>query len=366
MIDDGIVKIDDPVQRLLPSDVTVPARNGRPITLGNLVGHRAGLPRFPSNFGLDRQTDPAKDYTPELLYEFLANHKLARTPDDIAVYSNTGFGLLGQALALRAGQPYEDLVRSRVLQPLGIDRTVIAVPAHLQEAVATGHDDALDPVPAWQFGAMAGAGAFLSSAADMLLFLDALRASDRSPVGEAIATLRRPQDEGGLGFGTPHPDGGTLLAHTGGTGGFRSYLGCLPAWDRGVVVLSNASIEGTFDLGRHLLDARYGLAMFRTEAQIDARQFENLVGRYRLAPDQIFDVTISSDRLLAQLTGQPAYRVFPSSAWTVSYRCVGAQLTFKPGVDGRAARLILHQNGHDQHAERIASRPTSRAAGQTG
>jgi D-alanyl-D-alanine-carboxypeptidase/D-alanyl-D-alanine-endopeptidase len=35
------------------------------------------------------------------------------------------------------------------------------------------------------------------------------------------------------------------------------------------------------------------------------------------------------------------------------YKRVGAQVTFEPGEDGRAARLILHQNSNDQIAERI-------------
>jgi len=35
------------------------------------------------------------------------------------------------------------------------------------------------------------------------------------------------------------------------------------------------------------------------------------------------------------------------------YKCVGAQVTFEPGEDGRAARPILHQNSADQIAERI-------------
>ena len=54
----------------------------------------------------------------------------------------------------------------------------------------------------------------------------------------------------------------------------------------------------------------------------------------------------------------PAYR--PGGAPGVlavgvalSYKVVGAQITFEPGPDGRAARLILHQNSRDQMAERI-------------
>jgi hypothetical protein len=45
--------------------------------------------------------------------------------------------------------------------------------------------------------------------------------------------------------------------------------------------------------------------------------------------------------------------VFPASPWHYFYRAVGAQITFEPGSDGRAARLILHQNSRDQIAVRI-------------
>ncbi len=34
------------------------------------------------------------------------------------------------------------------------------------------------------------------------------------------------------------------------------------------------------------------------------------------------------------------------------YTVVDAQLTFEPGKDGKAKRVILHQNGLDQKAER--------------
>jgi D-alanyl-D-alanine-carboxypeptidase/D-alanyl-D-alanine-endopeptidase len=46
-------------------------------------------------------------------------------------------------------------------------------------------------------------------------------------------------------------------------------------------------------------------------------------------------------------------RAFPASEWHFFYKAVGAQVTFEPGEDGHAARLILHQNSIDQIAERI-------------
>lgn len=44
---------------------------------------------------------------------------------------------------------------------------------------------------------------------------------------------------------------------------------------------------------------------------------------------------------------------FPLSEWRFFYKAVGAQITFEPCPDGRAARLILHQNSRDQGADRI-------------
>lgn len=72
-----------------------------------------------------------------------------------------------------------------------------------------------------------------------------------------------------------------------------------------------------------------------------------------MAPGVVFDVTRRGDRLLVRLTGQEASKVFPSSEWTFFYKHVGAQLTFLPGSDGRAARLVLHQNSQDRMADRI-------------
>lgn len=127
----------------------------------------------------------------------------------------------------------------------------------------------------------------------------------------------------------------------------------MPAWHRGVVVLANASTGACADLGIHLCDPRWALHWFRQPAAVDPACFDRLLGRYRMRPGLVFDVTRRGDRLLVQITGQAALRVFPLSEWRFFYKVVGAQITFEPGPDGRAARLILHQNSRDQGADRI-------------
>ena len=47
MVKRGIVNLDDPIEKYLPSNVTVPSYNGHKITLEDLATHTSGLPDLP-------------------------------------------------------------------------------------------------------------------------------------------------------------------------------------------------------------------------------------------------------------------------------------------------------------------------------
>src|SRR6185312_474124 len=106
----GELELDDPVQKYLPAAVKMPQRNGKQITLIDLATHTSGLPRMPENFRPKDPNNPYADYTVEALYSFLTSYELHRDIGIKYLYSNLGFGLLGQALAQRAGVDYEKLV----------------------------------------------------------------------------------------------------------------------------------------------------------------------------------------------------------------------------------------------------------------
>ena len=347
----GEASLDEPVAALLPPGSRVPGRGGQAITLAQLAAHTSGLPRLPDDI-VPGDPDPYGRYTADRLLAFLARHQLRRTPGEAYEYSNLGAGLLGHSLGVRLGQPYEDAVHDRILGPFGMSSTVFRRHPRIEDRTATGHDDSGDGVPAWTFDALAGAGGMLSTAADLLLFLGGVM-DGAGPLAPAVATLLAAREAGGLGFGQAQAEGHVLLQHEGGTGGFRSHVACVPAWRRGAAVLANASTGAVEDLGIHCCDPRWGLQWFREVRAVDPAGFDRVTGTYRMRPGLLFEVTRDRDRLMVQLTGQPAFRVFPSSEWEVFYKVVGAQITFVPGPDGRAARLILHQNSRDQIAERV-------------
>ena len=47
MVDKGLVKLNDPIEKYLPNYVTVPQYKGHKITIENLATHTSGLPEFP-------------------------------------------------------------------------------------------------------------------------------------------------------------------------------------------------------------------------------------------------------------------------------------------------------------------------------
>jgi serine-type D-Ala-D-Ala carboxypeptidase/endopeptidase len=347
------VTLDQPVRELLPYGTRVPARNGREMELRDLATHHAGFPRRPTNLEPFDPDDPYAAFTEDSLYEFLATFQLERTPGEVFEYSNVGSGLLGHALVRRAGAgDYETLVRERILRPLDMENTGIIFPSATKDRTAKAHDSSLDSVPWWNLGILAGAGALRSTAADMLTFLEAM-VDPASPLGAMTPILLAPRSQGGLELGPPHPDAGISIAHSGGTGGTRSSVRYIPEWRRGVVVLSNSNVDAVIDLGVHILDPRFSPQWFRQEILVDPSNFDRVVGRYHMSPRHVFDVTKSNGRLFVQLSGQLPTRVFPSSGHEFFYKAINAQITFEPR-EGKAERLILHQNGSDQIALRIS------------
>ena len=132
------------------------------------------------------------DYSVERLYEFLSGHELRRDIGAEYEYSNLGAGLLGHALARRAGLSYEGLLQQRVLRPLGMASTGITLTPVLNARSAGAHTSVFlrTPTPLWDFTeAFAGAGSLRSSANDLLTFLAANLGYTKTPLAPAMTRM---------------------------------------------------------------------------------------------------------------------------------------------------------------------------------
>lgn len=259
MVQRGEVSLSDPVAKFLPSTVRVPSRNGRVITVVDLATHTSGLPRLMTNLRPADQRNPYADYTAEQLYTFLKGYELTRDIGAQYEYSNLGMGLLGHALAWRAGKSYEALVTERVLKPLGMRHTSITLDAWMKKHLARGHDNSGQPAANWDVRTIEGAGAIRSTMDDMLIFAAANLQQGSDPLQRAMALAQavraptgRPDLSIALGWHVRSVSGNSIVWHNGGTGGYRTWMGFDTSRKIAAVVLTN-STHGADDLGYELL-----------------------------------------------------------------------------------------------------------------
>lgn len=295
--DKGLVRLDDPISKYLPAEVTVPSdpRGARAITLRHLATHASGLPRNPVNL---RGTtgDPWNGYRVSDLYLGLRKTRLEFPTGASGLYSNLGFGLLGHVLGLASGSNYEAALMRHVTQPMGMASTRVSLSPAQRARLATpyGAADTTVRVKDWDMGTLAGAGGVASTIDDMARFLTINMQSgraDAAPIaGGSLTELHTPQriwddwtKATALAWIVDHTkEMGDIVWHNGGMAGYRSWIGFSPRWKVGVVVLTNCG-RSVDEIGAKLLksslqDLRTLSPRFRTAA-------ESLVPHFKAKPD---------------------------------------------------------------------------------
>jgi len=262
MVERGEVAMSDPVAKYLPPSVKVPAYEGKLITLLDLATYTSGLPIRPDNF-----TGP--NYTVDEFYAFLSGYTLKYPPGTHYEYANVGFGLLGHALARRAGKSYEALLVERVCDPLGLRGTRIIPTADMRSRLAQGHDRRMVPTPlSDNIPTLAGAYAAKSTANDLTVLLEACLGRRQTPLEPAVRRLletRRPTGlpghGTGLGWFISSNDDDEIAWKTGLNGGFNAFIGFSTSSHRGSIALSNAAPNFTGPSGstHNALPVGFGL-----------------------------------------------------------------------------------------------------------
>jgi D-alanyl-D-alanine-carboxypeptidase/D-alanyl-D-alanine-endopeptidase len=261
---DGKLHFADRLQDRLGYDVKLPERAGRAIRLIDLASQSSGLPReVPRADG--PPNDPFGTNTSNAQIADLRTDPLLFPPGTAALYSNYGFDLLGAALANSGGKPYADLLKERVLDPLGMKDTVFNLRPGDEAPVMQGHNfDGSPMVAAHIPTSIECAGGLHTTANDiarwMKWHIDRASVADRDlRLLDQAAYLYRdglssvvgldealPMDAMGLGWVINMPNGNRalILQKTGGLQGNFAYLAIAPTRGVGVFFVMENSISG--------------------------------------------------------------------------------------------------------------------------
>ncbi len=267
--DEGALRLDEPVGTFVPelAGFRGSTADSPLITVRHLLTMSSGLPTD------DPWGDRLQGLPLDAFAELLGGGFTFAWPSDTSFeYSNLGYGILGRVLTNASGQEYRDLIRARLLIPLGMDATVYEAGQVPAARLAQGHvhrDGAFVDEPFDGYGALASMGGVFSSVRDLATwvhgFAEAVPARDdpEGPHPLSRASRREMQQvhrafdpelgwtsagaapsllAGGYGFGlfvSYDLTLGRVVDHSGGYPGFGSHMRWHPASGVGVIALGN-------------------------------------------------------------------------------------------------------------------------------
>jgi CubicO group peptidase (beta-lactamase class C family) len=307
LVDEGRVDLDALAREYLPDLRLQDEQALEQIRVRHLVSHQSGIwGDYFDDFGWG-------DDALARSVAGIADLRQMYAPTTQWAYTNSGFNIAGLIIERVLGQSFEDAMRERVFESLGLERSfyfphdVFAYPhavGHRPEH--PGDDDVIVAREFWLHRAVGPAGGIHAPVMDVLEFdrfhLGQLQPKEGKTVisDAARAAMQEPQikaagmsDEWGLGWSITHVDGVKTIGHGGGTNGFIT---------RNTVVPEKGVAFATFT------NSLYGGAAIRP---IEQWLFAHVAGLQRSDPP----LTTLSDTDLAEYAGRYTN---PLSTFTVS------------------------------------------------
>jgi CubicO group peptidase (beta-lactamase class C family) len=260
LVEEGKVKWDDPVVKHLPAFQLSDPYMTRQLTVRDLLTHRTGI-------GNADYLWYATPYDWNEIFRRMRYITPASSMRSQYVYQNLMYATAGAVVAAASGMPWDEFVKRRILEPLGMRETLTGMRGlDAQPNVAMPHldiDDTVRTIRYRNLDNIAPAGAVNSSVADMAKWirfqLDSARLGGKRLVAASIFDeLFTPQfvvpmasyypgaklagahfTAYGLGWFLQDYRGRKVAMHTGSIDGMTAIIGMLPEERMGVIVLAN-------------------------------------------------------------------------------------------------------------------------------
>jgi CubicO group peptidase (beta-lactamase class C family) len=267
LVDKGLIDLDEDINVYL-KDFKVPEAFGEPITMRNLLAHRAGFEDAAAGHLFLKNAD---EVLPLGEYLEIRMPERVRPPGKSSTYTNYGISLAGHIVEVVSGQDFATYLDENIFEPLGMNHTTIREPLgaghphnispDLESLIATGYGKGPDGKPlAKEFdfiGQVGPAGAISSTAEDMARYMMSRLEYDRYDGGRLVspqmtARMRdRPYNDRPLvaldmayAQGEGWFDGYRWRWHNGGTSTFFSDMTMYPELKLGVFVSTNSTDGG--------------------------------------------------------------------------------------------------------------------------
>jgi CubicO group peptidase (beta-lactamase class C family) len=231
LVEQGKIDLDADVNQYL--DFKIPPREGKPVTMRNLMQHVAGFEEQAKGI---LSEDPKSPGFEALLKQWVPERVFA--PGTTPAYSNYGASLAGYIVQRLSGETFDEYVEKHIFVPLDMKHSSFRqpLPADLVPLMSKGYKLGSDEPHAFEIIGPAPAGSMASPAEDMAHFVIAhlqngeyngnriLRADTAEMMHNSPLTLLPPLNRMELGFFETNINGREVIAHLGDTDSFHTSL----------------------------------------------------------------------------------------------------------------------------------------------
>ena len=166
LVEEGKLKLTDTLDKFFPQ-----LPNANKITIAQILNHRSGIPALPDgSWGLQPRTR-------DEVVGAIASGQPQFEPDSKNAYSNTGYILMGYIVEKAGGKSYAEALEERITSRIGLKDTYVGVgktDPSKNEAFSYRYLGGWRDAAELDFSVPGGAGAILSTPADMAKFNQAL------------------------------------------------------------------------------------------------------------------------------------------------------------------------------------------------
>jgi CubicO group peptidase (beta-lactamase class C family) len=254
LVNQGKVRLDGHISDYLPY---YRSETGNRVTVAELLSHTSGIPNFLSRPGFLEGPASRTRYTVRDFVEKYCSGDLHFEPGTKFEYSNSGYFLLGAILEQVSGESYEQLLKERIFDPVGMKNSGYA---HFEAVVphrAAGYERSeagLRNARYYDMSIPFAAGALYSTVEDLFLWDQALYGERLLPARLRDLLFKPNLDNYGYGWGiliaepgSPYA-GESIAMHGGQIFGFQSLIQRIPAHKELIVLLENTDSPKLFDI----------------------------------------------------------------------------------------------------------------------
>jgi CubicO group peptidase (beta-lactamase class C family) len=374
LVDEGLVRLDAPIaEHLNPRLELADSAVAQTVTVQQLLSHTGGF--FGDAVELDLWDDDAVELNVAAYHDLVQLHR----PGTLFSYSNSGYVVLGRLVECVTGMTWDEALRVRLTDPLGLASTSTLPTETMTHPLAVGHQVAMPgspgliPVTRWLDPRSSGpcGGTLATTASDLLAFAQLHLRDGISPTGAQLLStasaqaMREPQIDQpdpstspawGLGWAIENLEP-RVVGHLGSTCGQQSRLLVIPPHNLAICVIANGDIQGMGDrLVNELLRELTGISLPATPSPSDGG-FDpaTYAGRYWISDDATVDVREARGGLEASFTTTGAWAAFHGDFTTRMIYAGGTTfLMDMPPLEKPVTATFLHENGPEGKATHLA------------